>query len=274
MQYNSEFASMSSEISETDTKTHRIKKKQVSRDSERKSCGATQKLYKAADSRNHEHRNKMEIPLPVTRVMAVHMIFSALLGCSVVKAFVCPSQGLFPDPADCSGYYSCNSKLQASRGTCPLSMHFDPHYTDCEVGDCSSSTQNQTLPPVAAATAPVDMHNGTFQCSDVGLFPDPTNCTAYLVCYGSAQAVRQVCPSGAYYNSSYRYCLPGTCLKGTTLTKKTLYCTSSSDTFPDPSDCHRYFRCDVNLKLVPQVCGLGFLFHYNVKTGGCSIGFC
>jgi hypothetical protein len=201
-----------------------------------------------------------------------------LLGSSVVTAFVCSSQGLIPDPADSSAYYSCNSKLQASRGTCPLSTHFDPHYTDCEVGDCSSSMQNQPLSSPAAARLPVDMHNGTVQCTDAGLFPDPTNCTAYFVCDGSAQAVRRVCPLGTYYNSSYRYCEPGTCLMGETPTSKpttkTLQCTSSSDTFPDPSNCHRYFRCDVNLKLVSQGCVLGILSHYNAKTGGCSIGFC
>jgi hypothetical protein len=39
-------------------------------------------------------------------------------------------------------------------------------------------------------------------------------------------------------------------------------------------DCHRYFRCDVNLNLVSQHCGFGILSYYNVKTRGCSLGFC
>ncbi|GFG34321.1 hypothetical protein Cfor_06726 [Coptotermes formosanus] len=320
----------------------------------------------------------------------------------MVAAFDCTSNGLFPDPADCSAYYICNYNLQAARGTCPLSMHFDPVYQDCELGDCTTE----------------------YQCSGIGLFPHPTDCNAFYACNYKGEAAVEMCPLGTYFSPVYLDCELGVCptnssqpnvtttavaptaitasdstiattpspsaaftvtpttdaateLSTTTTTSPstdtepdptttpsttiepeattiqsttiepeatttpstttepeatttpstttepeatttpsttttpitttstttttttstttipttttptitttptttkppttTMHCTSTSDTFPDPTNCHKFYRCDVNLNLVSETCAFSLITYYDVNTGGCLIGFC
>jgi len=220
-----------------------------------------------------------------------------VLSVNAVTAFQCLSIGLFPDPTDCTGYYSCNNKLEATRESCPSHMYFDPVYSDCAPGHCNNPTGAQTTVSTVSDT-------GNFQCNGIGMFQDPAECTGYYVCNYRGESLRMTCPKYTYFSPVYLDCEAGPCpVTTTTTTTKptttttttttqqtttqhqtttistttpgttTMHCTSSSDTFADPSDCHKYYRCDVNLKLVSESCLLGLLV-YNSKMGGCSIGFC
>ncbi|PSN31559.1 hypothetical protein C0J52_25055 [Blattella germanica] len=220
-------------------------------------------------------------------------------------AFDCPSSGVFADPLDCTGYYSCDANLQASKGTCTSSGYYNAALKTCSVGTC-------TIPTTTVATK-------TFQCSSSGNFADPKDCRSYYICNYLLESARFTCPLFTYYSTTDNDCEVGDCPAATSLpvtgapettpkptsapvTKETPtptsvtpttslttsttttppttptntplpMCTSSSQTFKYPADCHKYYRCDVNLKLQVQSCGFGLgLQHYDAATGNCSFG--
>ena len=65
---------------------------------------------------------------------------------------------------------------------------------------------------------------------------------------------------------------PTTITQPTTTTAK--ICTFSGQTWADPTNCHKYYSCDANLKPQSQTCGLGLFQYYDATKGQCVGGFC
>ena len=122
--------------------------------------------------------------------------------CPGTGTFVCPSSGIFADPADCHGFYVCDANLNPIESTCTASAYFDPTRI-CIVGPCVQSSP--TTPPVPVSNTP-------FQCTAVGYFADPADCHSYYACDSLLTASHHTCMGGGGYFDPYEVgCYYGDC---------------------------------------------------------------
>ena len=164
------------------------------------------------------------------------------MGAGAVTAFSCTSAGKFPDPSDCTAYYYCAYDLEASRVICPSNMYYGTVKQTCELGNCSSSsTAGNTTRGASAAYQATNKH---FASNQQNSNHDSNNIN-----------------NNNHYYDNKKPKIP------------TMHCTSPTDTFPDPNDCHKYFRCDENMNIVSETCSLKAT-RFDDKKGGCYVGKC
>lgn len=151
--------------------------------------------------------------------------------------FTCTSEGIFPDPSDCTVYHYCSEMGGKSHPfKCPSGYVYESKTklcrrqdspTFCEVVNCNQ-TQNAmvlfTPNPayyafcMAGPIAPIYMYkcldelNETYDlttnrceydCPKQGHFIDRTNCNGYVVCTiinGKLTATKSQCPPKHYFN--------------------------------------------------------------------------
>ncbi|XP_069685737.1 uncharacterized protein [Periplaneta americana] len=106
------------------------------------------------------------------------------------ETFQCPGEGIYADPTDCHNFYSCDSNLHATQGSCFSGVgSFDIETNMCTILNCTP-----TDPPVETPA------QGEFSCPDdqVGVFPDPLDCTSYYICYTVYLHRHYTCKRGRY----------------------------------------------------------------------------
>ncbi|XP_021964981.1 probable endochitinase [Folsomia candida] len=148
---------------------------------------------------------------------------------TTLAPFQCATtEGIFPEPTDCSKYNRCIIIAGAMRlytYICPSGSYFDPSKNLCVTGTCQVTLPSTTLLPATTTIATVPTTPSTtsappttaapFQCGTTeGTFTEPTNCTKYNRCIIIAGAMRlyiYTCPSGSYFDASKNLCVVGTC---------------------------------------------------------------
>jgi hypothetical protein len=169
------------------------------------------------------------------------------MSASTVTAYNCKTQGLFPDPADCTGYYICSSTRQATRETCLLYTYYDQVSQDCLQGNCSNTPVNTTTNTTTPTTT----------APSINAIQSPTTSPATA----TNMTVTPTTPHRYNHDGIHPLTIP-------------MYCSRINETFPDPDNCHKYYRCNDTLSLVSQTCSLGSISYYNVDKGACEVGFC
>ncbi|XP_017059382.1 uncharacterized protein LOC108100140 [Drosophila ficusphila] len=141
------------------------------------------------------------------------------------------------DPNDCASFLICLNGKYVSK-SCPSGEYWDSEIGKCELdeGQC----------------------NPTPPCKEGETEVDPTDCAGYLIC-SNGILYPQSCPERAYFNETYKTCIPdekGVCLN----------CTEGS-LEPEPSDCTKFKVCTGG-KYVTKSCDDGD--YWNNKTKVCE----
>ncbi|XP_069685724.1 probable endochitinase isoform X2 [Periplaneta americana] len=127
------------------------------------------------------------IPLAcVFLVIAPNMILSLTITTMSLPfgSFNCPGVGIYPDPLDCHNFYMCGMSGIAWQGTCMRGTGtYDAVAGVCKVTGCTGAPSTTTA-------------SSAFQCTSVGLFPDPDNCHKFYSCDKDMQAIPGQCMNG------------------------------------------------------------------------------
>jgi len=160
--------------------------------------------------------------------------------CSTDTAFTCTSDGIFPDPENCTQYWECTGETPALF-QCPSGFVFD------SVNNiCAASTAR-----TAAATVPCNK----IDCSKKpnGFIVYPGNAAYYAYCAlgstGQITTYMFMCefPSSQIFDSTAYQCIFNCKAKGN---------------FQDPADCAGYYYCSAakDTKPVQLTCETGYVF--------------
>ncbi|XP_035232842.1 flocculation protein FLO11-like isoform X2 [Stegodyphus dumicola] len=124
--------------------------------------------------------------------------------------FRCPLPwGNFPDPDDCSRYYTC-ARNRASHQRCKRNMHFDVFRKTCLprfVAICGSDKDKTTVTesPNWEITTPKDK---VFICPDTfGSLPYADDCSKYYSCTFFIPSLKS-CPKGELFDGVKKQCKP------------------------------------------------------------------
>ncbi|CAL8144951.1 unnamed protein product [Orchesella dallaii] len=127
--------------------------------------------------------------------------------------FKCPGeQGFYPHPEKCEVYYGCWD-FRPSLRHCPSRQLFDLKYMGCnwpELTDCQDRIRPEGYPNTKTPPPPTEGQGGVtakpINCPldlDDGMFPDPSDCTAYYRCvYGTSYHYKCAPPLGFNENIS------------------------------------------------------------------------
>uniref|UniRef100_A0A6P4FLF2 Zonadhesin n=1 Tax=Drosophila rhopaloa TaxID=1041015 RepID=A0A6P4FLF2_DRORH len=141
------------------------------------------------------------------------------------------------DLSDCAKFQICVNGKYVSQ-SCPTGDYWNSADKECQKdeGQC----------------------NGSPGCTEGELEVDPTDCAGYWKCTnGSLVSVK--CPDGAYFNATYKTCVPdtdGVCVN----------CVEGAQK-PEPTDCTKYQVCSGG-KYVTKSCESGY--YWNNKTEVCE----
>ncbi|XP_040164462.1 mucin-2-like [Anopheles arabiensis] len=141
--------------------------------------------------------------------------------------------GVFPSPSSSSEYSRCNAGV-VQTVPCPDEHYFDTAVQRCLLGQMEEQSH------VEVAFQFEELCNNP---DVVQIFPNPTNCTQYILCYGTVPIV-QSCSGGLLFNPQLNTCdLPGNVVCGYS-------CPSVDDPYnpvwlPDAQlqDCSRHYLC-------------------------------
>ncbi|PSN31560.1 hypothetical protein C0J52_25057 [Blattella germanica] len=177
---------------------------------------------------------------------ATKVCISSLCTQKKPTTFVCPHSGIFQDPLDCHKFYYCDRDLKYFHQTCTEYGHFHPKQI-CMPGPC----------PSALPELPVDsIDSSDFRCTEVGEFPDPTNCHNYIKCDENLVARRQTCFNGTgSYDSASKSCRALYCADPIpTFQTNSIFRCPSVGLFEDPDDCRNFYSCFDNLTPILARC--------------------
>ncbi|XP_069178929.1 peritrophin-48-like [Procambarus clarkii] len=164
-----------------------------------------------------------------------------------------------PDPLNCTNYYICLGDGIASDHAvpCPAGNYFPPDGPDCTAvtGTCEATCQ----PPDCHITC-----NGSFS-----LISDPFDCGKYYICIAGQVTQTRYCDPDTYFNGvncvdDKEVCCTVSCVP---------YCQPGIVETPDPTDCTKYYMCDVEGAVDPNLhfsCKSGE--HFDYQIGRCASG--
>ncbi|KAF0294706.1 Chondroitin proteoglycan 2 [Amphibalanus amphitrite] len=181
--------------------------------------------------------------------------------------FDCPSDGLFPNPADCHTFYHC-SNGHAYLKDCPANLEFNPNLLVCDWPENAGCGGKTTRPPKpTSGPTPKPTPNPDIICPNetcVCRVPDSTDCNKYYQCK-DGKAYPDSCPAGLVFNPATEVCdlaenVPGckpTTPRPTTQRPTTkppapaptqpapsdFDCPTDNGLFPNPADCHTFYHC-------------------------------
>ncbi|XP_037049556.1 uncharacterized protein LOC119083858 [Bradysia coprophila] len=134
------------------------------------------------------------------------------VSCTVSPEFVCTSDGIFPDPSDCTRYRLCASE-ESMIFQCPSGFVFNSQNHFCQMGtqpcakiDCSNATLNSFV-----------------------AYASSSNYYAYCLFSGiGIQTLMFKCKQDEIFDPTINACR--------------FYCKASGN-FQNPADCNQYFYC-------------------------------
>lgn len=174
----------------------------------------------------------------VSVTMTVQVTTTTTLPTSTVTVpggFVCPGDGFFPIPGQCSGtYYACFGGV-ATEQKCQGDYVFDPipgrcvPYNEASCRDSTSTVTPSTTVTITTVTAP-----GGFTCpTSEGFYAIPGTCgSEYYICVLGSPYVT-TCPNGGIFDPVVNYCVPeasASCKTTTSTTSTTTTETSTTST--------------------------------------------
>ncbi|XP_069178926.1 peritrophin-1-like [Procambarus clarkii] len=166
-----------------------------------------------------------------------------------------------PDPKNCTNYYICiDDGIYSDHAVpCPSGNYFDPSSSACAPGSADDCE---------APCKPSDCHitcNGSFS-----LISDPLECGKYYVCIAGSPGLPVTCsPDAPYFNGvncvdDKEVCCIVSCDP---------YCQPGIVETPDPTDCTKYYMCNEEGAVDPNLhfsCGSGE--HFDYQIGRCASG--
>jgi len=103
------------------------------------------------------------------------------------KPKVCPEDGIFRDPEDCSKFYHCTDGIKSESQQCPSGLLFSEVTERCEY------------------PAYVKCDDKPKYCKD-GIYPVPGICNAFYQCSNGIWWDKQYCPDGLLFNPEIEVC--------------------------------------------------------------------
>nr|XP_040240117.1 mucin-2-like [Anopheles coluzzii] len=173
------------------------------------------------------------------RTKLVVVVLASVALVSVTGELRCVQQtfeglgGVFPSPRSSSEYSRCDAGV-VQTVPCPDGHYFDTAVQICLLGQMEEQSH------VEVAFQFEELCNNP---DVVQIFPNPTNCTQYILCYGTVPIV-QSCSGGLLFNPQLNTCdVPGNVVCGYS-------CPSVDDPYnpvwlPDArlQDCSRHYLC-------------------------------
>lgn len=182
------------------------------------------------------------------------------LGGQAHDTFVCTSAGMFPDPHNCSVYYSCPAMAPAvaTQFRCPDGSSYDSAAQACMRPVSTGRLQRRTF-GTSAAEARLHPWCSTQMCprnGRIGNVAYPPNPAYYVFCFGAERMVFR-CPDeqNQVYDAKLVQCV--------------FRCRSAGN-FADRQDCRQFYTCtrrgSSRFTVQRNSCALGFAF----RNGRCQ----
>lgn len=194
-------------------------------------------------------------------------------------AFQCAYSGVYEDPHDCTAFYVCDTNLQKARGSCSLLGTFSSDKLACVVGPCLDLSKDPLVTSSTTTTTTSSLRaseDGTLSTLIQTVITEVTTLTT------NSTVTTSRATTTAGYGTDKDSIGTTTGLTTTPVTESTttepstttIACSSAGQTFADPNNCHKYYKCDSNLKLGSESCWFPSLQHYDSKSKTCVFGSC
>ncbi|CAL1274737.1 unnamed protein product [Larinioides sclopetarius] len=156
------------------------------------------------------------------------------------------SNGLYPDPKDCTKYLKCVNGDSQVRN-CPKGFKFDS-IRYCVLPDENPDCGRKTV------GGPLDVDE---KCPETyGIFPVKSDCHKYMICKDGQPEIKD-CPPNKVYRDINGACVDGDeCPK---ISSEESVCKRANQLLPDEMNCRRYIKC-VNFQPLKKECPPGTAF--------------